>query len=116
MQLPAAPLTAQPITHPRGTGYLPGLAIDLVIFGFHQGQLKILLLEYENTGLFALPAGFIRQEENVNDAARRGWPTTACTRPAAAISSTTIFFMASGAREWMGNNEDLWHLNGARLE
>src|SRR3989337_2239735 len=25
--------------------YLPGLAIDLVIFGFHHNQLKILLLE-----------------------------------------------------------------------
>lgn len=54
-----------------GADYLPGLAIDMVIFGFHQDQLKILLLEYENTGLFALPAGFIKKEENVNDAARR---------------------------------------------
>jgi 8-oxo-dGTP diphosphatase len=54
-----------------GAGYLPGLAIDLVIFGFHQNQLKVLLLEYLNTGLFALPAGFIREEENLNDAARR---------------------------------------------
>ena len=52
-------------------GYLPGLALDLVIFGFHEEQLKILLLEYQNTGLFALPAGFIKKEENLNDAARR---------------------------------------------
>jgi ADP-ribose pyrophosphatase YjhB (NUDIX family) len=55
----------------EGTDYLPGLAIDMVIFGFHHRQLKILLLKYENTGLFALPAGFIKKEENVNDAARR---------------------------------------------
>lgn len=54
-----------------GTNYLPGLAIDLVVFGFHHNQLKILLLEYENTGLFALPAGFIKKEEDVNSAARR---------------------------------------------
>lgn len=54
-----------------GADYLPGLALDLVIFGFHQHQLKILLLEYENTELFALPAGFIKKEENLNDAARR---------------------------------------------
>lgn len=52
-------------------GLLPGLAIDAVIFGFHQNQLKILLLEYKNTGLFALPGGFIGEEENLNDAARR---------------------------------------------
>ena len=55
----------------NGTGFLPGLAIDAVIFGFHQNQLKILLLEYRNTGLLALPGGFIQSDENLNDAARR---------------------------------------------
>ncbi|QNF33135.1 NUDIX hydrolase [Adhaeribacter swui] len=54
-----------------GARYLPNLAIDMVIFGFHDNQLKILLLEYENTNLFALPAGFIKKEEDVNKAARR---------------------------------------------
>jgi ADP-ribose pyrophosphatase YjhB (NUDIX family) len=56
---------------PNGEGFLPGLAIDAVIFGFHQNQLKILLLEYRNTGLMALPGGFILATENLNDAARR---------------------------------------------
>ncbi|MFD2937043.1 NUDIX hydrolase [Spirosoma flavum] len=56
---------------PNGVNFLPGLALDFVVFGFHQNQLKILLLEYRNTGLFALPGGFIRQDENLNDAARR---------------------------------------------
>lgn len=51
--------------------FMPGLAIDAVIFGFHESQLKILLLEYENTNLFALPAGFIKKDESLNDAARR---------------------------------------------
>lgn len=62
--------TSEDIT-PDGSGLLPGLAIDTVIFGFHQNQLKILLLEYKNTGLFALPGGFIREEEDLNDAASR---------------------------------------------
>ena len=53
------------------TTFLPGLAIDAVIFGFSGKQLKILLLEYKNTGLFALPGGFIRKTENLNDAAKR---------------------------------------------
>ena len=53
------------------TRFLPGLAIDTVIFGFHENQLKILLLQYQNTGLFALPGGFIKKEENLNDAAKR---------------------------------------------
>lgn len=59
------------INNPEGEGYLPGLAIDLVIFGFHDKQLKVLLLAYENTSLFALPAGFIKTEEDLNEAARR---------------------------------------------
>ncbi|PWK78805.1 ADP-ribose pyrophosphatase YjhB (NUDIX family) [Mucilaginibacter oryzae] len=55
----------------EGTGFLPGLAIDTVIFGFHDGQLKVLLLEYKNTGLYALPGGFVHDDEDVNEAARR---------------------------------------------
>jgi ADP-ribose pyrophosphatase YjhB (NUDIX family) len=55
----------------QGRGFLPGLAMDFVIFGFHQSQLKILLLEYRNTGLFALPGGFVKIDEDLNDAARR---------------------------------------------
>ena len=54
-----------------GEGFLPGLAIDTVIFGFHDTHLKVLLLTYKNTGLFALPGGFIHQDEDVNEAARR---------------------------------------------
>jgi ADP-ribose pyrophosphatase YjhB (NUDIX family) len=52
-------------------GYLPGLAIDTVIFGFHQRMLKILILKYRNTNLFALPGGFIKHAEDLDDAARR---------------------------------------------
>jgi len=51
--------------------FLPGLAIDTVIFGFHENNLKILLLEYQNTNLFALPGGFIQKDESLNEAAKR---------------------------------------------
>ncbi len=57
--------------NPGGLGYLKGIAIDAVIFGFHDSQLKVLLIEYKRTGLFALPGGFIRELENINDAALR---------------------------------------------
>ena len=33
--------------------------IDCVILGFHNCQLKILLLKYKNTDYYALPCGFI---------------------------------------------------------
>ena len=55
----------------RGEGYLPGLAIDTVIFGFHDDQLKVLLLSYKNSGFYALPGGFIHNYEDVNEAAER---------------------------------------------
>lgn len=54
-----------------GEGFLPGLAIDTVIFGFHDNQLKVLLLAYKNSSLYALPGGFIHDHEDVNQAARR---------------------------------------------
>jgi len=54
-----------------GEGFLPGLAIDTVIFGFHDNQLKVLLLSYKNSSLYALPGGFIHDNEDVNRAARR---------------------------------------------
>src|ERR1700743_1957610 len=54
-----------------GEGYMHGLAIDAVIFGFHDQQLKVLLMQYKKTGVFALPGGFIHEKENLNDAAQR---------------------------------------------
>lgn len=54
-----------------GAGFVKGLAIDAVIFGFHDNQLKVLLIEYKRTGLFALPGGFVKEKENLNAAARR---------------------------------------------
>lgn len=56
--------------HP--THYLPHLAFDSVIFGFSGEELKILLLEYHNTGWFALPGGFVGKEEDLDTAVRRG--------------------------------------------
>lgn len=51
--------------------YLPGIAVDTVIFGFHEEQLMVLLLKYENTNSYSLPGGFIKKEESLNDAASR---------------------------------------------
>lgn len=55
-----------------GDGFLTNIAYDSVVFGFSGEKLKILLMEYHNTGFFALPGGFVRRNENLNDAVRRG--------------------------------------------
>ena len=52
--------------------YLPHIAYDSVIFGFSGEKLKILIMEYHNTGFFALPGGFVRMDEDLNDAVTRG--------------------------------------------
>ena len=56
---------------PTGKTYMAGLAIDVVIFGFHDHQLKVLLMQYKKSDIFALPGGFIHKEENLDSAAQR---------------------------------------------
>ncbi|MDX1909479.1 MAG: NUDIX domain-containing protein [Bacteroidia bacterium] len=57
---------------PSESNYLSHIAYDSVIFGFSGEKLKILIMEYHNTGLFALPGGFVAHGENLNDAVIRG--------------------------------------------
>ena len=51
--------------------YLPSLSLDCVIFGFHENQLKVLLLKMRNARQWALPGGFIMKKEDIEDAAKR---------------------------------------------
>ena len=46
-----------------------GLSIDCVIFGFHEYELKVLLMKMKNSDLWALPGGFVRKDRNVDDEA-----------------------------------------------
>lgn len=57
---------------PHRSQFIPHLAYDSVVFGFAKGKLNILLMEYHATGWFALPGGFIKKEENLEDAVKRG--------------------------------------------
>jgi 8-oxo-dGTP diphosphatase len=51
--------------------YHPGFSIDCVIFGFHNHELKVLLLKMKYADKWALPGGFVLKDENVEDAAVR---------------------------------------------
>jgi ADP-ribose pyrophosphatase YjhB (NUDIX family) len=51
--------------------FLPNVSVDCVIFGFHDGQLKVLLIQFKNTHFWALPGGYIHMEEDVDEAAAR---------------------------------------------
>lgn len=55
--------------HPR-----PALAVDCAVLGFDEGDLKVLLIKRglePFKGKWALPGGFVRMEESVDEAARR---------------------------------------------
>jgi 8-oxo-dGTP diphosphatase len=50
------------------------LTVDCVVFGFDEGELKVLLIERvlePFKGKWALPGGFVRVEETLDEAARR---------------------------------------------
>jgi len=50
---------------------MQGISLDCVIFGFHNNDLRVLLLELKNIKLCALPGGFIANDEDVDLAASR---------------------------------------------
>jgi 8-oxo-dGTP diphosphatase len=51
--------------------FLPHISIDCVIFGFHNNELKVLLLQFKDTLRWCLPGGFIFRDEPMDDAAVR---------------------------------------------
>ncbi len=40
--------------------FLPSVSIDNIIFGFHENQLKVLLLQLKKNNKWKLPGGFIQ--------------------------------------------------------
>ena len=49
--------------------YQPGLSIDCVIFGFHDNQLKVLLIKIPHSKSWSLPGGFIPIDQDIDTAA-----------------------------------------------
>src|SRR6185436_6481509 len=52
----------------------PALTVDCVVFGLDEDDLKVLLIERDLppfAGKWALPGGFVRVEESLEEAARR---------------------------------------------
>lgn len=51
--------------------YLAHISLDCVLFGFHQNQLKVLLLKMKGRKEWGLPGGFVGKEETLELAASR---------------------------------------------
>lgn len=51
--------------------YMPNVAVDCAIFGFHDNMLKILLLKWKNLNGWSLPGGYMKRTEEADEAAQR---------------------------------------------
>jgi len=51
--------------------FLRHVSLDCVMFGFHENQLKVLLLRMKKTNQWALPGGFVQENESLEVAASR---------------------------------------------
>lgn len=51
--------------------YLRHISVDCIIFGFHENELKVLLLNALYAGQWALPGGFVLKDEHMDDSAKR---------------------------------------------
>jgi ADP-ribose pyrophosphatase YjhB (NUDIX family) len=50
--------------------FIPHLSVDLVVFGFHGADLKLLLLKWKGRNIWALPGGYVGQRQSLDDAAQ----------------------------------------------
>ncbi|MDP3181126.1 MAG: NUDIX domain-containing protein, partial [Bacteroidota bacterium] len=51
--------------------FLSHISLDCVVFGFHSNQLKVLLLQMKTSSTWALPGGFVYEDESMEVAASR---------------------------------------------
>ena len=51
--------------------YLRHVSADCVIFGFHENELRVLLLKWKGDGPWCLPGGFIKHEESLEQSVTR---------------------------------------------
>ncbi|HVM89988.1 MAG TPA: NUDIX domain-containing protein [Puia sp.] len=51
--------------------FVKHLSVDCVVFGYHERQLKVLLLKWKELGKWSLPGGFVKFKENLPQAAAR---------------------------------------------
>lgn len=53
------------------SSYMPSVSIDCVVFGFHENQLKVLLLKSNFMDEWCLPGGFVEKNETLEQSATR---------------------------------------------
>src|SRR4051812_39830894 len=54
---------------PSEDDHMPGLAINCIIFGYHNRELKVLCTQQEGLSKWYLPSGHVKKDEGTNQAA-----------------------------------------------
>ncbi|MDR0429832.1 MAG: NUDIX domain-containing protein [Tannerellaceae bacterium] len=101
------------VTLANAEEYCPGISLDCVIFGFHEGSLKVLLNKFTTYSKWMLPGGFIYKEEDVDDAAAR---TLVSRTGLANVYLRQFYLFGDVKRTSITENEDLMVRQGFGLE
>jgi len=67
----------QDFFHNGYVDYRPNLTVDCAIFGYHGGELQLLLVKNKIFTKWCLPGGYVRKDENLDRAAARITPERA---------------------------------------
>jgi 8-oxo-dGTP diphosphatase len=51
--------------------YMPGVSVNIVVFNFRDGKIKVLIMRFADTGYHMLPGGYVGMNEDLDDAALR---------------------------------------------
>lgn len=89
--------------------FQPGISVDCVIIGFHEGTLKVLLNRFRGYNKWMLPGGFILHTENVDDSAYRILSSRTSLKD---IYLKQFHFFGDANRTKLDENEELLKLQG----
>lgn len=89
--------------------YIPTLSIDCVIFSFHETTLQVLILKMRDQLGWGLPGGYVKKEENVDDAAIRILKDRTGTENLYLQQFHTFGNLKRSESAFDEFSEDLWH-------
>ena len=93
--------------------FLPGTSVDCVIFGFHEGTMKILLNKFSYYTMWMLPGGFIFKNEDVDHAAHRILTSRTGLKD---IFLQQFYLFGDHRRTSLSENQDMLRRNGFDLD
>ncbi len=89
--------------------YLPSISVDCVVFGFHDGDLKILLAKLIHSKTWSLPGGYIKKEEDLENGANRILEERTGAKNIY-LNQFKTFGKVNRSEEYFADyHDDLWH-------